>query len=112
VGKIVGGRLSRIQTWEQVAREARFDPGNMASLCGVSPRQMQRYFKEHFQKTPSHWLREFQCQTAKQLISQGYSSKATAFETGFSSESHFCREFRKIFGATPQSFSPPPRSLS
>jgi len=43
---------------------------------------------------------------AKQLISQGYSNKAAAAEVKFATESHLCREFKKVFGTSPQTFAP------
>jgi AraC-like DNA-binding protein len=49
---------------------------------------------------------------AKQLIAQGYSNKAAAAELKFSSESHFCREFKKVFGTSPQTFAPAHRNFS
>jgi len=70
----------RTQDWEQVARQAEFKPAKMATLCSMSERHLQRIFKKHLQRTPSQWLRELQCRLAKQLISQGYSSKAAAAE--------------------------------
>lgn len=72
----------------------------------MSERQLQRVFKKHLQRTPSQWLRELQCHLAKQLISQGYSSKAAAAELNFATGAHFCREFKKVFGTPPQSFAP------
>jgi AraC-like DNA-binding protein len=95
-----------MQEWEQVAREAEFSAPKMASLCSISERQLQRVFRKHFNSTPRRWLRELQCRLAKQLVAQGYSSKAAAEEVKFASESHFCREFKKVFGSTPQSFAP------
>ncbi|HLH57002.1 MAG TPA: hypothetical protein VKY92_25705, partial [Verrucomicrobiae bacterium] len=41
-----------------------------------------------------------------QLIAQGYSSKAAAAELNFATDAHFCREFKKVFGTTPQTFAP------
>jgi AraC-like DNA-binding protein len=102
----MGGSLLTIEQWEQVAREADFNPSKMASLCSLSERQLQRLFRKHLHCTPSHWLRELQCRLAKQLISQGYSNKAAAIEVRFATESHLCREFKKIFGTSPQSFAP------
>jgi len=78
----------------------------MASLCGISERQLQRIFRRNFDCTPSHWLRDLQCRLAKELIAQGYSNKAAAAELKFASQSHFCREFKRVFGATPQTFAP------
>ncbi len=95
-----------MQGWEEVAKEAEFNPSRMASLCSISERQLQRIFKRHLHCTPSRWLRDLQCRLARELVAQGYSSKAAAAELKFASESHFCREFKKVFGHPPQSFAP------
>lgn len=102
----MNGSLLTIEQWEQVAREAEFNPAKMASLCSISERQLQRLFRQHLRCTPSHWLRELQCRLAKDLITQGYSNKAAANELKFANESHFCREFKKVYGTSPQSFAP------
>jgi AraC-like DNA-binding protein len=102
----VNGSLLTIEQWEQVAREADFNSAKMASLCSISERQLQRLFRQHLHCTPSHWLRELQCRLARELIAQGYSNKAAANELRFANESHFCREFKKVFGTSPQSFAP------
>ena len=92
--------------WERLAREAGFKPARLAVLSAMSERHLQRLFKVHFHCTPSRWLRELQCRVAKELIEQGYSSKAAAAESSFATEAHFCREFKKIYGASPQFFAP------
>jgi AraC-like DNA-binding protein len=102
----MGGRLLKIQAWEHLAVRADFKAATMASLCNISDRQLQRFFKQRFNKSPSCWLRELQCNKAKQLILRGYSSKAAANELKFASQSHFCREFKRQFGLPPQMFSP------
>jgi AraC-like DNA-binding protein len=103
---IMGGRLSKIGEWELLAREADFRPAKMAALCCISTRQLERFFSLQFSDSPGQWLRKLQCLLAKELISQGYSNKAAAAELKFASESHFCREFKKQFGAPPQTFAP------
>jgi len=51
-------------------------------------------------------MRNLQCRIAKDLVAHGYSTKAAAAELNFATEAHFCREFKKVFGAPPQSFAP------
>ena len=102
----MSGKAVRREDWEWIARRAEFKPSKMATLCAMSERHLQRIFKKHLKQTPSQWLRELQCRLAKQLISQGYSSKAAAAELNFATDAHFCREFKKVFGMSPQSFAP------
>jgi AraC-like DNA-binding protein len=103
----VNGSFLTFEQWEQVAREAEFNAAKMASLCSISERQLQRLFRRHLHCTPSHWLRELQCRLARELIIQGYSNRAAASALKFANESHFCREFKKVFGSSPQSMATP-----
>ena len=95
-----------IVEWEQLAREARFSPSQMALLCSVSDRHLQRLFKKHLGCPPRSWLRQLRCRMAKDLIAQGYSSKAAAAELHYASDAHFCHEFKKVTGVPPQTFAP------
>jgi len=92
--------------WEQLARVGDFNSVKLASICGISDRQLQRIFRRSFNCTPSRWMRDLQCRLARELIEQGYSNKAASSELKFASESHFCREFKRVFGASPQTFAP------
>src|SRR5438552_236421 len=103
-------RLLRITNWERLAIQAQFDPANLAGLCFVSLRQLERHFLREFHKTPRAWLRELQCKMARELIAQGYSNKAAAAELKFTSTTQFCRQFKKIFGVSPQTFAPRPKN--
>ena len=102
----MNGRLIRVLEWEQLAEAAEFKPANMAALCGVSLRQLQRFFQWQFRVTPRQWLRELQCRLAVELIVRGYSNVAVIAELKFASESHFCREFKRAHGVSPQTFAP------
>lgn len=99
-------RLKRILDWEVLARAADYDPGTMAAMCPISLRQLERHFRLHFQKTPRQWARELRCRIARELVVRGYSNKAIVSELGFGSEPHFCHEFKKIYGVSPQTFAP------
>lgn len=98
--------LLRIADWEQLAREAKFQPSAIAALCPISLRQLERFFAARFNKTPRSWAKELQCRLARQLIAEGWSNKAVAGEFGFASESHFCHEFKRVYGVPPQTFAP------
>ncbi len=94
------------EQWEAPARQADFQPARMAKLCRITLRHLERLCHERFQKTPSEWVRELQCRLAKELIMRGYSNKEVAAELKFASESHFCREFKKIYGVSPRTLAP------
>jgi AraC-like DNA-binding protein len=94
-----------ISDWRRLAKGAEFNPAKMASLCAISERHLQRLFKKQMGCSPARWLRRLQCHLAKELVLQGYSSKAAAAELKFATDAHFCREFKKVFGASPQQFA-------
>jgi AraC-like DNA-binding protein len=98
--------IMRIQDWEKLAREANFQPQVMAALCPTSLRQLERFFKRDLKQTPRQWVRDLRCRLARKLISTGWSSKAVAAELHYWDESHFCHEFKRVYGAAPQSFAP------
>jgi AraC-like DNA-binding protein len=102
----MNGRLFKIQDWEKLARQAKFQPGVMAALCPVSLRQLQRFFAEVFDQTPREWARKLRCRMARQLVSEGWSNRAVAEELGFGNESHLCHEFKRFYNVPPQAFAP------
>src|SRR5437870_1144759 len=102
----MSSRLQRIEKWETLARQANFQPAEMAALCPISLRQLERFFKQHYDKTPTEWNRELRFRIAIELIGKGYSNKAASIELKFANQSHFCHEFKKVYGITPQSFAP------
>ena|SRR5437867_13038509 len=93
----MAARLRRIEDWEELAERALYDPANLAALCSISLRQLERHFRDHFTKTPRKWLREIQCRRARELIKKGYLTRVAAADLHFSSEAEFCHQFRKVF---------------
>ena len=99
-------RLERIENWEKLAVDAGFRPEDMAALCPISLRQLQRFFGAHFKQTPGQWARDLRCRLARELIESGWSNRAVSTELGFGNESHLCHEFKRFYGVSPQTFSP------
>jgi AraC-like DNA-binding protein len=108
----MSGRLYQIIDWNALASQAGYRASRMAALCLISTRQLERYFVRHFQKQPRQWLNDLRCDRARELLSSGYSNKAVAKELNFVSDAHFCRAFKKMFGAPPQTFAPSRASMS
>ena len=102
----MGGKLLRIQNWEQLARDAKFRPEVVAALCNISLRQLERFSADRFKKSPRELLNERQLEIARILISQGWSNQAVVAELGFANASHFCHKFKRFYGVSPQSFGP------
>ena len=98
--------LSSFESWEKVARKAKFHPVAMAGVCTNSLRQLERFFVEHFNVSPKTWTRELRCQLARELIAQGWTSKAVAAELHFANDSHLCGEFKRLYGVPPRTFAP------
>jgi transcriptional regulator GlxA family with amidase domain len=98
-------RLNQIQNWPEMARRAKWSVIQLATLCGVSIRTLERHFQEMYQQTPEHWLAELRWRQALELVREGTSVKAMAAELGYQQASTFSREFKKRFGQCPATFS-------
>ncbi|MCK8520484.1 AraC family transcriptional regulator [Aquimarina sp. D1M17] len=74
-----------------------------AFLSNQSVSSFKRKFKEVFQDSPAHWLREQRLKRAKVLINATDKSIADiSYEVGFESPSHFIHIFKKKYGVTPK----------
>jgi AraC-like DNA-binding protein len=96
--------LPQIQDWLARARAAQWCAATLANDCGVSPRQLQRYFQRTYARTPQDWLNEQRLQTAPTKLLTGQPIKVVASELGFKQSSHFCREFKAYHQMTPSEF--------
>ena len=77
----------------------------MARRSLVSLRQLERFFADHFHKSPRTWAREVRFQIACQLISKGLPNKTVVAELGFGNEAHLCHEFKKLHGVMPKALN-------
>src|SRR6478735_518085 len=82
------------QRWEELAEAARFNARELARLCQISDRQLQRQFRDHLDRSPRDWLNERRLEAAQRLLLSGHPIKIITFELGFKHVSHFCRQFK------------------
>jgi AraC-like DNA-binding protein len=96
--------LLKVEDWDTLARKAHFRPAQVAVLSGRSLRQLQRFFRARFQKTPRAWLRLLQCRLARELLVRGHSIKEIVAELHFADQAQFCHEFKRIYQVSPGSY--------
>lgn len=82
----------------------------LASLIGVSRRQLERWYKEYFNSSPARYYLQIRLDQAKLMLQQSKDSVADiAMATGFSSPAHFATCYRKAFGLSPSAVRQHPR---
>lgn len=87
-----------------LAKEARYNAQKFAVRCGVSPRQLRRYFETKHQITTHKWLHELRMRRAVELVRDKTPIKETASELGYKDATHFTHDFTHHFGVAPSKF--------
>jgi AraC-like DNA-binding protein len=105
-GKGNMGRLLLVTgKWEGLAETSHYNANQLARLCGVSTRHLQRHFRRNFHCSPQSWLNERRLLVAQDLLLSGESVKKVALDLGFKQPSHFCRQFKSRNKMTPSQFA-------
>jgi AraC-like DNA-binding protein len=81
--------------------EAKFRPVELARLCGVSLRTLQRHFKLQYRLTIREWIRAIRLQKAYTQLTSGDAVKRVSFDLAYKQVSHFSRDFKSYFGVSP-----------
>ncbi|MGN1282159.1 MAG: helix-turn-helix transcriptional regulator [Succinivibrio sp.] len=70
----------------------------MAKCLNVSSGYLSRTFKKHMHITPKQYQIQTRLRLAKKSMEEQNSDIQTAYDTGFSSQSHLCSVFKKYMG--------------
>ncbi|MEM1128957.1 MAG: GlxA family transcriptional regulator [Pseudomonadota bacterium] len=78
------------------------DLGQIAQLAGLSPRQLQRQFRDALGHSVMESYRNIRLETAHGLLAQSRLSLTEIAQlTGFTAQSHFSDAYRRRYGAPP-----------
>lgn len=87
-------------------QKGNFRVGQLEALTGYTCRTIQRQFRQDTGMSPKAFGRIMRCQSALNSLHQGASVSFSelALNLGFSDQSHFLREFKKLISTTPLDF--------
>lgn len=77
----------------------------LAEIAGLSPRQLNRLFREKLGRSTMRYYRDLRLDKAQNLLRNSpLSLTEIALATGFASSSHFSRVFAESFGQAPSTY--------
>jgi transcriptional regulator GlxA family with amidase domain len=78
---------------------------HLAQIARLSPRQLNRVFRQHLGQTTHAYYRRLRLDKARNLLrNSALSLTEVALATGFASSSHFSRAYRAEFGQPPSRY--------
>jgi transcriptional regulator GlxA family with amidase domain len=90
-----------IEMMKEDTRRA-FSTADMARHAQLSPRRFSYLFREETGTTPARFLKSLRMLQAKDLLENTFlGTKEIMRKVGFSSDSHFARDFKRYYGMTP-----------
>lgn len=94
--------VAAIKTMEENLEEP-LSPDSLAQSVGISRRQLERLFRHHIGKSPTHYYLELRLQRARLLLIQtNLPIIDVAVACGFVSASHFSKSYRQLYGRVPR----------
>lgn len=88
---------------EDLSRPLRL--GDIAHSVNLSASRLQHLFKADTKMTAAQYLKSLRMQRAKELLDSTFlNTKEIMQRVGMKDESHFVREFKKIYGLPPGSY--------
>lgn len=97
--------IERVKRYIQLYAVEITDNRAIGEEFGYHPVYLAQLFREHTGKTLHHAILEARIELACQWLSRtDRSIEKIAYDTGFSSRSHFCTVFRAFMGLTPKAY--------
>ena len=83
----------------------RLSMADLSKRVNISPSRLRQLFKMETGQSPTQYLKNLRMQHAEELLKGSFLSiKEITFLTGMKDVSHFVREFKRRYGATPSEF--------
>ena len=96
--------LHNMEWWDQMAWQSGYNSTVLSKNLQISTRQLHRYTRELFGRSPQDWLDEQRLKIAVGLLVKHRSIKTVTHHLGFKQVSHFSREFKFHYGVSPTEF--------
>ena len=98
-------RVQQIRRTLQQENASRLKVRDLAASVNLSVSRIQHLFKEQNDMTLGQYIKALRLRRAKQLLETSYLSvKQIVAELGRNDQSHFCRDFKKIYGISPAKY--------
>jgi len=97
----MSSRLDRITDWPALAEQVRFNVTKLAKACGVTDRQLRRFFWLNFGTSPHLWMTLRRLEASRPLLSDDQLLKEIATKAGFSHQGNFTRLFKRHYHTPP-----------
>lgn len=99
------GRLSKLMEWVRAHPQVTHTIATLARRASMSPRTLQRQFRDTVGIAPKEWLVREQIGLAKDLLEGSATPiEKVAERTGFGSQESFRRHFRRVVGISPSAY--------
>jgi AraC-like DNA-binding protein len=78
---------------------------NLANEFHLAPGYISNFFKKHVGESIKQYITRYKMKLIEVRLTYSQNSVSEiAYEFGFTDESHFCKQFRKLYGITPTQF--------